>query len=215
MTYVRHFDESKKYGFVYIWFDRHHKRYYIGSHWGTIDDGYVCSSTWMRNAMRMRPSDFKRRIIKTNIPSRGDTFEAEHHYLQMIKESEIKPANSNPRYYNISRTTKEPWYKTPEGIKTVGAKISAAKKGKSVPAPPDRGAKISAAKKGKKFSEQHKEALRQAKIGTIRSEEAKRKTSESLKKNWAESTTRPRKQPKETMIGSEQDQRSADRLKSK
>ena len=24
---------SEKYGFVYIWHDRKHKRYYIGSHW--------------------------------------------------------------------------------------------------------------------------------------------------------------------------------------
>ena len=34
----------EKYGFVYIWFDRKHKRYYIGCHWGHEDDGYVCSS---------------------------------------------------------------------------------------------------------------------------------------------------------------------------
>ena len=28
----------EKHGFVYIWFDRKHRRFYIGSHWGTEDD---------------------------------------------------------------------------------------------------------------------------------------------------------------------------------
>jgi len=31
----------QKYGFVYIWFDRKHKRYYIDSHWGKEDDSYI------------------------------------------------------------------------------------------------------------------------------------------------------------------------------
>lgn len=50
-------------GFVYIWRDRKHKRYYIGSHWGTPDDGYICSSPWMRQAYKHRPLDFKRRVL--------------------------------------------------------------------------------------------------------------------------------------------------------
>lgn len=37
--------ENNKYGFVYLWFDRKHKRYYVGCHWGTTEDGYVCSSS--------------------------------------------------------------------------------------------------------------------------------------------------------------------------
>ena len=39
-------NKKVKYGFVYIWYDRKHHRYYIGCHWGTIDDGYICSSNW-------------------------------------------------------------------------------------------------------------------------------------------------------------------------
>ena len=53
----------EKYGFVYIWRDRKHKMFYIGCHWGTEDDGYVCSSNRMRNAYNRRPNDFKRKII--------------------------------------------------------------------------------------------------------------------------------------------------------
>lgn len=37
-------------GFVYIWYDRKRKLYYIGSHKGNINDGYICSSNRMRNA---------------------------------------------------------------------------------------------------------------------------------------------------------------------
>lgn len=40
-----------KYGFVYIWFDRKHHRFYIGCHWGHEEDGYICSSNWMREIL--------------------------------------------------------------------------------------------------------------------------------------------------------------------
>ena len=53
----------EKYGFVYIWRDRKHKRYYVGSHWGTETDQYICSSSWMKNAYKRRPQDFKRRVV--------------------------------------------------------------------------------------------------------------------------------------------------------
>ena len=42
----------EKYGFVYIWYDRKHKRYYIGCRWGTENDGYICSSSWMKKIGR-------------------------------------------------------------------------------------------------------------------------------------------------------------------
>ena len=68
----------EKYGFVYIWFDKKHRRYYVGCHWGNEYDGYVCSSSWMNQAYRIRPQDFKRRIIKTNILVRPSSFTAFH-----------------------------------------------------------------------------------------------------------------------------------------
>lgn len=86
----------EKYGFVYIWFDRKHKRYYIGSHWGTEDDGYMCSSSWMKKAYKIRPEDFKRRIICKIYTDRKDMYEEENRYLSMIKQEEIKI-----RYYNL------------------------------------------------------------------------------------------------------------------
>ena len=85
----------EKYGFVYIWYDRKHKRFYIGSHWGTEEDGYICSSSWMTRAYNRRPEDFKRRILgRTN--ERKQLNEAEHRWLQMINEEEL-----GTRYYNL------------------------------------------------------------------------------------------------------------------
>src|SRR6185312_12704168 len=85
-----------KYGFIYLWYDRKHKRYYIGSHWGTEDDGYVCSSKWMNKSYKRRPKDFKRRILKTNIESKKATLEIENRWLSLIKEEEL-----GIKYYNI------------------------------------------------------------------------------------------------------------------
>jgi hypothetical protein len=110
---------TEKYGFVYIWFDRYRKMYYIGCHWGHVDDGYICSSNRMRDAYRRRPLDFKRRILKTNIPSKKETFEAEQHCFDMIKPEECKV-----RYYNISLNSFHWATKNEENQLTTKQKIS-------------------------------------------------------------------------------------------
>jgi hypothetical protein len=115
--------------------------FYIGSHWGTEDDGYVCSSNWMRDAYRYRPQDFKRRIVTKVFTNRVDLLKEEERWLSMIKDEEMVKANTtyesrkNVKYYNISKVIKNPWHMTEEGVKTIGQKISHSKKGKSVPAP--------------------------------------------------------------------------------
>lgn len=112
----------EKYGFIYIWFDRKHKRYYIGSHWGTEDDGYKCSSMWARNSMDRRPEDFKRRILKRIYTTRKDLYEEETRWLQMIKPEEIKV-----RYYNLQRVANH-WVASEKDSLTIAEKISAANK---------------------------------------------------------------------------------------
>src|SRR5208337_5265410 len=82
-------------GFVYIWRDRKHNRYYIGSHQGTENDGYICSSNWMRNSYKRRPEDFKRRILTRMIATRKELLIEEQRWLSMIKSEELKT-----RYYN-------------------------------------------------------------------------------------------------------------------
>ncbi len=109
----------EKYGFVYIWRDRKHNRYYIGSHWGTEDDGYVCSSKWLMQAYKRRREDFKRRIIKRIYSTRMDLLNEEFKWLSLIKEHEIKI-----RYYNLNIKATGHWTAYPENVKTIQEKIS-------------------------------------------------------------------------------------------
>ena len=51
-------------GFVYIWYDKRKQMFYIGSHFGAVDDGYVGSSRGLRNAYSRRSSDFRRKVIE-------------------------------------------------------------------------------------------------------------------------------------------------------
>jgi hypothetical protein len=206
MSYRRNNNENEKYGFVYLWYDIKHKRYYVGCHWGTEDDGYICSSSWMRQAHRIRPQDFRRRIIKTNITTREDTYIEEQRYLGMIRPEELRI-----RYYNLNIKNNEVWHKYPEAIKSVGEKISYAKKGKQVgPMTEERKLKISQAKKEAfaargGMTEEHKRKIKEARIGLKRSEESKQKTSNTLKDKWKNEWQDRKITPKETMSRAEQD----------
>ena len=132
----------EKTGFIYIWRDKKHNRYYVGCHWGFEDDNYICSSSWMRQAYLHRPYDFKRRIIKRNILSRPEMYVEELRYLHMIKLEELRH-----RYYNFNITNNEVWHKYPENFKTIGQKISLMKIGKNTgPRDPSVGKNISLAK---------------------------------------------------------------------
>ena len=87
------------FGFVYIWYDRKRKMYYIGSHKGTTDDGYICSNKRMKNAYAKRPKDFKRRIIYYHdIDDHKGLFEKEQYWLNFIKDSEL-----TDKYYNVKK----------------------------------------------------------------------------------------------------------------
>ena len=111
--------KMEKYGFVYIWRDRKHKRYYVGSHWGYEDDGYVCSSNWMKNAFSIRPNDFKRKIIARVYSNRKELLLKEEYYLSLIKDYELRL-----KYYNISKSIKDPWFQHPAKLSLVSQKIS-------------------------------------------------------------------------------------------
>ena len=78
---------TEKYGFVYLWFDRKHNRYYVGCHWGAENDGYICSSRWMNKSYKRRPQDFKRRILINHIEKRSDMYIHEQRFLDMIKKT--------------------------------------------------------------------------------------------------------------------------------
>lgn len=111
------------YGFVYIWRDKKHNRFYIGSHWGTIDDGYVCSSTWMKRSYLRRPGDFKRKIISMVYTSKYDLLTEEHKWLSCIKNEEM-----GTRYYNLTNHLNGHWMTDSNKSLSVKQKISNAKR---------------------------------------------------------------------------------------
>lgn len=110
---------KEKYGFVYLWRDRKHKRYYVGCHWGTEDDGYVSSSPWLTRAYKRRPHDFKRRILQRTDTRQG-TFLAEQNWLNLIRDDELKV-----RYYNLNKRVADFWHQYEDRRLSVGEKISA------------------------------------------------------------------------------------------
>jgi len=109
----------ENYGFVYIWFDRKHKRYYIGCHWGCIDDGYVCSSSNMKSAYKRRPNDFKRKILIKIYTNKKDLLEEEYKWLSKIKKEEL-----GKRYYNLHNYHFSHWSTDENSKLSVGEKIS-------------------------------------------------------------------------------------------
>lgn len=108
-----------KTGFVYIWRDRKHGRYYIGSHWGSESDGYICSSRWMRNAYKRRPEDFTRRILYRVDSNRGDLLQEEYRWLQMIDKSQL-----GKKYYNLTNHLNGHWITDGQKAKTISEKLS-------------------------------------------------------------------------------------------
>jgi hypothetical protein len=133
-----------KFGFVYIWYDKGKHKYYIGSHWGHYNDGYVCSSTWMRDARRKRPNDFKRRILETIPTNREDLLIAEQKWLD-----KIRPEKFRNRYYNITdRVYKNYWWLDEDRKLSTRQKISKKLKGRINK--PNKGTT------GKKYSEETK-----------------------------------------------------------
>ena len=81
--------------FVYIWFDKIRKMYYVGQHTGSINDSYTCSSRWLAGEIRFRPGDFRRRIIKF-FTSKNEAQKYESYLLSLIPSKEF-----GRRYYNI------------------------------------------------------------------------------------------------------------------
>lgn len=82
--------------FIYIWFNSKTRMFYIGKHFGRIDDGYICSSKHMNIEYRHNPQYFKRKILQYVQDSTGnEILAAELRWLSMVKDEEL-----GKRYYN-------------------------------------------------------------------------------------------------------------------
>jgi len=94
------------YGFVYKWYDRKRNMWYIGSHHGDVDSGYVCSNAQMLNAYKKRPGDFTRIILEYNTidDNHAITKQLEQKFLDLVPD--IK---NNSNYYNIKTEAQGGW----------------------------------------------------------------------------------------------------------
>lgn len=109
----------EKYGFVYLWYDKKHKRFYIGCRWGHENDGYVCSSVWMKQGYKHRPKDFKRKILSRVYTNKKELLEEEFRWLSLIKDDEL-----GKKYYNLHNHHYGHWSTDENSKLSVGEKIS-------------------------------------------------------------------------------------------
>ncbi len=97
----------EKYGFVYVWYNRWKKKFYVGCHWGREDDGYVCSSKLMREAYKRNPEYFRRRVVQRVYTNRLDLLTEEHKWLAQIKDEQL-----GRKFYNVSKKHAGHWSAT-------------------------------------------------------------------------------------------------------
>ena len=110
-------------GFVYKWHDISNDMYYIGSHKGCVNDGYIGSGTRFKRAYNKRPESFVREVLYVGKHFR----ELEEFILEEID------AKNNKRYYNLKNAsiggnTRQGMKNSPEHLR----KVSEANKGKTI-----------------------------------------------------------------------------------
>lgn len=170
-------EEKEDYGFVYIWYDKKHKRYYIGCHWGNTEDGYICGSKWMKKSHKRRPTDFTRRILKI-VYDRKTLLDEEYSWLSKIKDNEL-----GKKYYNLTKHHNGHWSTDLKRKETIGQKISKANKGRAPGIP--KGSILSEETK-KKISSSTSKAMIEYYRKNPRTEKTRKKISENSKKAQAE-----------------------------
>lgn len=96
------------YGFIYQWVDASNGFKYIGSHYGTVDDGYVSSNNILNSVYKSRPYDVTRTILEyIKIDDKKFMYEREQFYLDMIPDDELYTTenrkNKTYKYYNMKK----------------------------------------------------------------------------------------------------------------
>ncbi len=176
---------QNKYGFIYIWMDKKNKKFYIGSHYGTVDDGYICSSTWMLRAYKKRPKTFKRRILQL-VDNRNMINEVEYEWLQLIKPEELK----GKKYYNFYNHRFCHWSTDKRSRMSAKEKMSLAKKSMSEDARAIWKEKIRQASLGRTLSESARQKCRIARQNQVITPEHRAKIAKSNTGKIASNETR-------------------------
>jgi len=89
-------------GFIYKWINIDNNMFYIGSHKGTIDDGYIGSGTLFKEAYFKDKKLFKREILEY-VYNEENLLEREQYYLDLF---DIK---NNDLSYNLNPKTSGGW----------------------------------------------------------------------------------------------------------
>lgn len=87
-------------GFVYLWENVYNKKYYIGSHKGYIDDGYIGSGKYFKRAYRKNPNSFIRKILYVGC----DFLNYEQELLEFVD------AKNNDKFYNLVNKVGAGWH---------------------------------------------------------------------------------------------------------
>jgi len=89
--------------FLYLWRDSKNKKFYLGYHTGTTDDGYTHSSSVMESfKMDSKPTYMKRKILAYG--TTDDIYELETKLLKKIRSSDKKKKYYNKSTNNISES---------------------------------------------------------------------------------------------------------------
>lgn len=87
-------------GFVYLWKNLINGMYYVGSHKGDVNDGYIGSGKYFKSAYRKNPSNFVREILYVG----EDFLDYEQELLEFID------AESNDKFYNLVNKVGVGWH---------------------------------------------------------------------------------------------------------
>jgi hypothetical protein len=165
--------------FVYCWTDKLTNKLYVGSHKGSTDDGYICSSKSMLEEYKKRSNDFSRQIIS----------EGSFSDIRKLESVILKSVNAalDEQFYNMHNNDGEFYFsgwKSEEFTKEHKKKMSeAAKKRKRTP---EHIAALHAGRRNSKNSPEHAAAIIAAHKGSKHSEESKKKMREAKAKISAE-----------------------------
>ena len=157
--------------FVYCWTDKTTNKLYVGSHKGSADDGYICSSKYMMEEYNKRPQDFSRQIIA----------EGKFENIRKLESAILKSVNAalDEQFYNKSNNDGNFYFEgwkseniTEEHRKNMS--IAASKRKRT----PEHIAALHAGRRASKNSPEHAAAVIASRVGSKHSEEAKKKMSE-------------------------------------
>ncbi len=160
--------------FLYCWTDKATNKLYVGVHKGSHDDGYVCSSKYLLEEYRKRPTDFTRQIV------------ADGEYTDLLKLETVIltsiDAAHDPLFYNRHNGDGQFWQGPLAEI--TKQRLRKPKGKKRGPNSPERNRRISETMRGRVCSPEHKKAVSEAKKGKPFSETHKRALAEAARRRW-------------------------------